>query len=125
MKRILLLATALGGCVAAGPVPQDALPQGVMQLVSVDGKAPGYSATLNLATPGQAGGQAPCNGYGADLDWQGESFTLGPIISTQRACLQIKGEAEFFQLMQGVTQASRTTQGVELRGSGHVLDFQQ
>jgi heat shock protein HslJ len=136
MKYLVIAALALAGCVGAGQADEPALPLNESSLAPdfskmdwvlnlVDGKAPGYSATLNLGEPGRISGQAPCNSYSASLTRAGQSFQLGPIAATKMACLQIKGEAEFFALMAKV-QSAETMPGMLILTSGtHKLEFAQ
>ncbi len=129
MKVLPLAALVLIGFVQAGasdetPVASD-FTQMDWVLTTVDGQPAGYSATLNLREPGRVKGQAPCNRYFADLTRDGENFTLGAIGATRMACLQIKGEADFFQALQRVKTASQGPGMLTLTGGGHELVFVQ
>lgn len=92
-------------------------------LQTVDNVQVDYSAILSLADPGRVTGQAPCNRYFADLKRDGDTFQLGLIGATRMACLQIKGEAAFFQLLQSVDHGVESLDNLTLSGGGHVLVF--
>lgn len=117
MKYVLAAAVMLAACVETGQAGTEWV------LESVDGKAADYTATLDLSTPGRLTGQAPCNRYFADLTRDGANFKLGMIGATRMACLQIKGEAEFFQILQGVAMAEQTASALTLTGAGHQMVF--
>ena len=123
MKYISLAALVLAACVQSGQADQFNAVD--WALTSVDGKPAGYSATLNLGDAGRATGQAPCNRYSADLTHDGTTFKLGAIGATRMACLQIKGEAEFFQALQGVETYAVRRGELTLTGGGHVMVFVQ
>ncbi|MDZ4311152.1 MAG: META domain-containing protein [Cypionkella sp.] len=118
MKYLWVAALALAACVeedkAAGPD---------WMLSLVDGQAVDYTATLSLTEPGRVTGQAPCNRYFADLSRDGSSFKLGMIGATRMACLQIKGEADFFQTLQGIETADEASGKLTLSGAGHQMVF--
>lgn len=115
---VAVLVLALAACVeddkAAGPD---------WMLSLVDGQAVDYTATLSLAEPGRVTGQAPCNRYFADVTRNGTSFKLGMIGATRMACLQIKGEAAFFQALQGIETADESGDKLTLSGAGHQMVF--
>lgn len=117
MKYLWLAVLALAACVETGNAGTEWV------LHSVDGQAVEYSATLSLAEPGRLTGQAPCNRYFADVTRDGANFKPGMIGATRMACLQIKGEAEFFQTLQGVTQIEETAGKLTLAGAGHHMVF--
>jgi heat shock protein HslJ len=115
MRRIALMAALMmAGCVQPAPVD--------WALAQIDGVDPDYTATLAFVAA-RVVGQAPCNGYSAQATRAGGQITLGPIIATERACLQIHGEAEFFNALQGVTEVAETANRLTLSGAGHVLVF--
>ena len=123
MKYLSLAALLLGACVQAGQAgPFNAVD---WALASVDGQPAGYTATLNIGESGRATGQAPCNRYSADLAHDASTFKLGAIGATRMACLQIKGEAEFFQALQGVETYELASGELTLTGGGHVMVFVQ
>ena len=118
MKYLWVAVLALAACVeedkALGPD---------WMLSLVDGQAVDYTATLSLAEPGRVTGQAPCNRYFADVTRNGASFKLGLIGATRMACLQIKGEAEFFQTLQAMETAAEVPGQLTLSGAGHQMVF--
>lgn len=95
------------------------------QLIEVDGKQPGWSATLNLGEPGMISGQAPCNRYFGPVARKGDSFVPGAIAATEMACLHLQGEAEFFALLSGITKAEQAPGLLTLSGGGHQMRFVQ
>ena len=118
MKYLWVAVLALAACVeedkAAGPD---------WMLSLVDGQTVDYTATLSLAESGRVTGQAPCNRYFADVTRNGASFKLGLIGATRMACLQIKGEAEFFQTLQAMETATEAPGQLTLSGAGHHMVF--
>ena len=117
MKHIWMAALMLAACVETGKANTEWV------LASVDGTAVDYTATLSLAEEGRITGQAPCNRYFADLTRQGTEFKLGMIGATRLACLQIKGEAEYFQALQAIDSVSETTGQLTLSGGGRQMVF--
>lgn len=118
MKHLWLAVLALAAC-----VEKDAMAGTEWMLSAVDGQAVDYTATLSLAEPGRITGQAPCNRYFADVTRNGSSFKLGMIGATRMACLQIKGEAEFFQTLQVIDTADAAEGKLTLSGAGHHMVF--
>jgi len=92
-------------------------------LSTVDGAAVDYTATLDLSQQGRLTGQAPCNRYFADAVVEGETLTLGPIGATRMACLQIKGEADYFATLSLMDSLTQTDETLTLRGGGHEMAF--
>ncbi len=127
MKKLVLIAALLAGCVetATAGDPSSAFNTGDWLLATVDGKPVDWQATLNLGDKGKFSGQAPCNRYFGALDHSGDKLTLGPIGATRMMCLQVKGEAEYFALLQGIDHISASEGELELSGAGHTLMFQQ
>ena len=117
MKSLWMAALMLTACVETGSAGTNWV------LVSVDGVVVDYTATLSLAEPGRVTGQAPCNRYFADVSRDGAAFKLGMIGATRMACLQIKGEAEFFQTLQGIVTAEETQAKLVLTGAGQQMVF--
>lgn len=129
MKYMSLAALVLAACVQTGQADETALAPDFSKmdwiLSRVDGQPAGYTATLNLGDAGRITGQAPCNRYFADLTRDGDSFVLGAIGATRMACLQIAGEAAFFQTLQGVETAKLGPGLLTLTGGGHEMVFVQ
>lgn len=128
MTRMTLIAVfALSACVATADETALAPDFSKMdwQLVEVDGKAPGWSATINLGEAGRISGQAPCNRYFGPVTRAGDSFVPGMIASTEMACLHMQGESEFFALLAGVTHAEQMPGMLVLKGVGHQMRFVQ
>ncbi|EEW25416.1 META domain-containing protein [Rhodobacter ferrooxidans] len=119
MKTVagLLLALAMaGGAARAQDLPADALAT-IWQLQSLDGAAFAATATVELATPGQLAGQAPCNRYGAELLAPLPAFRPGPIWATRMACADLRLEADFLAALAAMTQAE-LSEGPVLRLTG-------
>ena len=128
MSRMTLIAAfALSACVATADETALAPDFSKMdwQLVEVDGKAPGWSATINLGEAGQISGQAPCNRYFGPVTRKGDSFVVGNAGATMMACPDLKGESEFFALLAGVTHAEQMPGMLTLSGNGHQMRFVQ
>ena len=127
MRRLVLVAALLAGCVetATAGDPSKAFNNGDWVLALVDGKTIDYQTTINLGEKDKFSGQAPCNRYFGTLALEGETLTLGPIGATRMMCLQVKGEAEYFSLLQAVDRISATEGEMVLTGAGHELRFIQ
>jgi len=95
------------------------------RLSEVDGAPPEWEATLNLGEPGRLSGQAPCNRYSGAVTRDGTGFVPGAIAATRMACLHIKGEAEFFAILGGITTAEQGPGMLVLTGGGHEMRFVQ
>ena len=127
MKKLVMMAAVLAGCVGAAKAgdPTAAFNTGDWILTDVDGKAVDYQATINLGESGKFSGQAPCNRYFGTLTVTGDAITLGAIGATRMMCLQVKGEAEYFNLLQGVDRIAAVEGEMVLTGAGHELRFMQ
>ncbi|GLS86449.1 hypothetical protein GCM10010873_14230 [Cypionkella aquatica] len=117
MKVVWMAALMLAACVQTGQAGTEWV------LASVDGTAVAYTATLSLADPGRVTGQAPCNRYFAEVTREGERFQMGLIGATRMACLQMQGEAAYFQALQGIETATETATVLVLSGAGHEMIF--
>ena len=99
MKRFAIIAlTLLAACkdeTISGYVAEDA----VWRLETINGTSFNARATLTFPDPGKIAGQAPCNRYfgaqTAPYPW----FTVQRIISTKRACPDLKAETVFFKAL--------------------------
>ena len=94
-------------------------------LVSVDGQAVSYPATINLAEPGRVTGQGPCNRYFADIEGSLPAFHLKALGSTKMACPDMGYEADYFSLLSRIETAEFPETELVLSGAGHVLTFQK
>lgn len=106
-----LVAAPLAACqdeAASGVIP------GVYELRVIDGKTFAWGATLDTSEPGRISGQAPCNAYSATQDARPPRFAPGPIAATRRACLHMRGEADFFSALSEMTR-------IDGNGTGLVL----
>lgn len=118
MRYLLATVLALSACVEEGKVTG---PDWMLSIL--DGQAVDYTATLSLAEQGRVTGQAPCNRYFADVTRDGSNFKLGLIGATRMACLQIKGETEFFAALQGIEMADEANGKLTLSGAEHQMVF--
>ncbi len=114
----LLAVTTTAAC-AQDPVGVD------WRLVSVDGVAVDYPATLRIEADGGLSGQAPCNSWSSlngaalpELDVQG-------IRATRMACDRLGEEAAFFAALEAMTRAEVSEDGrLVLTGpEGRSLEF--
>lgn len=119
LAALLSLPTLAAVADQAGPLP---MPQ-VWQVVLVDGKEPGWTATLNLSEPGQVFGQAPCNRYSAPLTQEGRSFRLGNLAATRMACPQVQAEHRFLGLQRLIETADHRAGLLLLTGGGHEISL--
>ncbi len=117
LAALLSLPTLAAAADQVGPLP---MPQ-VWQVVLVDGKEPGWTATLNLSEPGQLFGQAPCNRYSAPLTQEGRSFRLGNLAATRMACPQLQAEDRFLGLLRLIEAADHRAGLLLLTGGGHEI----
>lgn len=94
-------------------------------LISVDGQAVSYQATINLAEPGRATGQGPCNRYFAGVEGSLPAFHLKSLGSTKMACPDMGFEAAYFSLLSGIETAAFADKDLVLGGAGHELTFRK
>jgi heat shock protein HslJ len=69
--------------------------------------ATGSTVTLGFDAAGQASGSGGCNSYGSEYTVQDSAISFGPIVSTQRACLDenvTQQEQAYFQALQSADQ---------------------
>ena len=93
------------------------------QLSTVDGKAPGWRATLDLGEAGRIAGQAPCNRFSGSLERSDEVFKPGDLAVTRMACPDLAAEAAFLALLAGIEQSAQTQDLLILTGGGHEMRF--
>ncbi len=105
MMRATLVAGVLGlmGCETDETVAAFAGDATVFALQSLDGAPFPASATLDVGTPGQITGDAPCNSYSADQSAPYPWFAVGPIAATRRACSDLAAETTFFDALAAMT----------------------
>jgi len=128
MKPILpMILFALSASLASAdePAPAPDFSKMDWRLIEVDGARPDWEATLNLGEAGRFSGQAPCNRYSGTVTRDGPRFLPGIIAATRRACLHMRGEAEFFAILGGITTAEQGPGTLVLTGHGHELRFIQ
>lgn len=93
------------------------------QLGTVDGKAPGWRATLDLGEAGRIAGQAPCNRFSGSLERSDAVFKPGDLAVTRMACPDLAAEAAFLALLAGIERAAQTQDLLILTGGGHEMRF--
>lgn len=103
------------GC---GGDPQQLL-QGVSwQIERINGAPvlPGSEANLRFVAPQRVTGLASCNTYFADYTLTGEGLSLGPVVSTRKACEPglMEQEHKVLSILQG-------TQGFDMTADGGLL----
>lgn len=100
-------------------------PDAVYRLVSIDGTAVPYRATLQFAQTGEISGQAPCNRYSAAQSATLPAIRIEAIAATRMACPDLPAETQFFDALQSVTLAEVSGQTLVLSGPvGPVMVFQ-
>ena len=94
-------------------------------LISVDGVAVDYAATLELDQPGRISGQGPCNRYFAQVEGNLPAFRPVALGATKMACAALAAESAYFALLAAVDTAEIGSEDLHLRGGGHDLLFRQ
>lgn len=94
-------------------------------LQSINGEAFTADATINFPEEGRISGQAPCNTYSATQDVPYPWFKAGPILSTKRACPDLKAETQFFQALEKMTLSEVSNQFLILStAEGDKMEFE-
>ncbi len=106
---LLILALALG---CATPVANEQqLREREWKLVWVQGfdtMPTGVATpTIRFGDDGHLGGTTSCNSAGASYTLDGDHLTLGPVVSTKRACLEPQGNALEAAYLGALGQARR------------------
>jgi heat shock protein HslJ len=86
----------------------------IWRLVSLNGEAFSARATLSYLPDGTLQGEAPCNGYGAQLTALPPAWALGPVRATRMACDALDAEAAFFAALSAMTTADQTADTLTL-----------
>jgi heat shock protein HslJ len=122
------------GSLASGffPGPTAGLANTNWSLVSLNGQAPiaGRTLTLKFQSGLQLGGDAGCNGYGAQYRLNGSTISVDQLISTLRACAEQPlndQEAAFLQALGHAAQFSVSGSQLTLKNAsgGEMLVFQK
>ena len=110
---VSMVATALSLSACASPERESAPPLANTSWIATEiggvPVSPPGRVTLNIQT-GQIGGNGSCNSYGGDVVVDGASIKIGPVISTQMACLEnnlMAQENRYFQLLQRASRIER------------------
>ena len=77
------------------------------QLSTVDGKAPGWRATLDLGEAGRIAGQAPCNRFSGSLERSDEVFKPGVWLSHAWPALTLPPRPRFLPFWPGSNRLLR------------------
>lgn len=114
----LLAVTTTAAC-AQDPVGVD------WRLVSVDGVAVDYRATLRIEADGTLAGKAPCNNWSSLNGATLPELKLQGIRATRMACDRLADEAAFFAALEAMSRAEVTEGGqLVLTGpEGQSLEF--
>ena len=110
--RLEFAGQTLRGC---GGETQDLL-RGAPWVVETIGGAPlarGTQVTLLFSDDGRLSGSASCNSYSAAYTVTGETFTVGPAVTTRKACepAVMAQEAAFLAALGGVQRIEMTADG--------------
>lgn len=119
MKPMLFVALLF-----ALPACTEKAARGAWALISVDGVAVQYPATINLDEPGRISGQGPCNRYFAQVEGNLPAFRPVALGATEMACEALAAETGYFALLAAVETAEIGANDLHLRGGGHDLLFQ-
>lgn len=85
-------------------------------LQSLDGAQFAARATLGFPNRGRIEGSAPCNRYSATMESALPAFTVGPILSTRRACPDLALETAYFKALDAMERAEGTATTLTLIG---------
>ncbi len=98
----------------------------VWRLAEMDGAPVDPDVTVEFARGGGVSGNAPCNAFSATQTAPYPWFELSQILSTRRACPDLKIEARFFEQL-GAMSLSELSGSVLLlsNDAGDVLVFEQ
>lgn len=120
---ILLSATAPSEMTAESAFPG---PETTYSISSLNGESYDKRGTLTFPEDGRIAGEAPCNNFNGSIDGTPAAFTLGPMVSTRKACPDMEAETEFLKLLNGMTSAEISDGQIILRdGQGNSMTFVQ
>ena len=81
-------------------------------------------ATLNLTTPGEISGQAPCNSYRAQQTAPYPWFEVKALVTTRKACPALEQERTYLNALQSMSEAEIAGDVLILRNdSGQEMIF--
>lgn len=98
------------------------------QLVAIDGQdvAADVTTTLTFGEDGRAGGSGGCNRYTANYVIDGESLSLGVVVSTRMACPEpnMQHESAYFAALEAASSYALTERQLIIHfGEGQPLVF--
>ncbi len=133
VRGVLLLAltgallAALAGCGGGDSEPAGPPLEGTPWTLQSGVDAPADAVpTLTLGDDGQASGFAGCNTFSGGYEISGDTFTIGPLASTQMACPepQMAAETAYFQALDAAdTWAIESSELVLSDGDTELLRF--
>jgi heat shock protein HslJ len=132
MKRLIaiLSVVVLSGCAMTGQDATIDLPGTSWVLVELDGaEAVGETPpTLAFDDQGSVTGLAGCNSFNAEVTIDGSDLTVGPVASTQMACVEegvADQEQAFLAALQDATSFTTDDDGrLVIEGGGATLTFE-
>ncbi|MEP1329720.1 META domain-containing protein [Pseudophaeobacter sp.] len=93
-------------------------------LKELDQATYGEMATLNLTTPGEISGQAPCNSYRAQQTAPYPWFEIKALATTRKACPALEQERTYLNALQSMSEAEIAGDVLILRNdSGQEMIF--
>lgn len=119
----LLLALAVGGCIAAPAGGSSQLEGTRWRFAAIDGAAPVSAAALTFQ-PGRLGANVGCNGMGGP--WRVESGRLiaGPLIATQMWCEgKMEQERAVSALLSSAPELTLSGARMSLKTGGHSAEL--
>lgn len=79
----------------------------VWQLSALDDDPVTFTAELTFPQPGRVSGRAPCNRFSGDLRAAFPDFRVDRIVSTKRACPELRAERRFIAALGAADRATR------------------
>lgn len=79
----------------------------VWQLSALDDDPVTFTAELTFSQPGRVSGRAPCNRFSGNLRAAFPDFRVDRIVSTKRACPELRAERRFIAALSAADRATR------------------
>lgn len=102
---IFIIAPLLQGCSSDESLTAYGGAGQIWTLTELNQQSFGATATLNLTTPGEITGQAPCNSYRAGQTAPYPWFEAEALITTRKTCPEHLAETRYLSALQAMTQA--------------------